>query len=55
MVYHGAALADRRNLDTVDAPFSRRRGQQSPMTDQEMRDVVAFLRTLTDGYVAPRP
>lgn len=54
-VYHGAVLTDRRNLDTVDAPFNRKRGEQSPMTDQEMRDVVAFLRTLTDGYVAPRP
>jgi cytochrome c peroxidase len=40
------------NLDTTDAPFGGKRGQPA-MTDQEMRDIVAFLRTLTDGFAAP--
>lgn len=54
-VYRGTTpIPDRRNVDTVDAPLNRKRGQQPPMTDQEMRDIVAFLRTLTDGFVAPR-
>jgi cytochrome c peroxidase len=40
------------NLDTTDAPFGRRRGQPA-MTEQDMRDIVAFLRTLTDGFAPP--
>ncbi len=40
----------RANLDTADAPFGRAPGQRPAMTDQDMRDIVAFLRTLTDGY-----
>ena len=40
------------NLDTTDAPFGRRRGQPA-MTEQDMRDIVAFLRTLTDGFASP--
>jgi Cytochrome c peroxidase len=42
--YHG-------NIDTTDAPFDRHRGQAPAMTDEEMKDIIAFLRTLTDGYV----
>jgi len=42
----------RGNLDTTDAPFGRARGQHPAMTDQDMQDIVAFLRTLTDGYHA---
>lgn len=36
----------RRNIDTVDVPFGRR--DTPRMTDQDLRDLVAFLRTLTD-------
>jgi cytochrome c peroxidase len=32
----------------VDAPFGRKRGDEPPMTEQEMRDVISFLATLTD-------
>jgi cytochrome c peroxidase len=38
------------NIDTTDAPFDRKLGQGPVLTSQEMADVVAFLRTLTDGY-----
>jgi cytochrome c peroxidase len=45
----------RGNVDTTDAPFNRHRGQTPPMSDQDMRDIIAFLGTLTDGYaVTPR-
>jgi cytochrome c peroxidase len=41
------------NVDTTDRPFGG--GSAPALTDQEMRDIVAFLGTLTDGYVpAPR-
>jgi len=37
----------------IEAPFGGRRGDKPRMTDAEIADVVAFLGTLTDGYVAP--
>lgn len=42
-VYHG-------NVDTIDAPFNRHPGDKPALTDDEIRDVIAFLGTLTDGY-----
>jgi cytochrome c peroxidase len=44
----------RGNVDTTDAPFGRRPGAAPPMSAQDMRDIIAFLRTLTDGYRAGR-
>lgn len=38
------------NMDVVDPPFDRKLGQAPAMTEQDMRDIVAFLATLTDGY-----
>lgn len=38
------------NMDVVDPPFDRKPGQAPAMTDQDMRDIIAFLATLTDGY-----
>jgi cytochrome c peroxidase len=53
LAYHGrpSALPSTygTNLDTTDAPFGRARGQQPAMTEQDMRDIVSFLRTLTDA------
>lgn len=40
----------RGNVDTVDAPFNRRAGNRPPLNDQDIRDIIAFLKTLTDGY-----
>lgn len=40
----------RANVLTGLAPFNRGRGQRPALTDAEVRDVVAFLHTLTDGY-----
>jgi cytochrome c peroxidase len=41
------------NVDTSDAPFNRHRGDAPAMSDDDMRDIVAFLKTLTDGYSLP--
>jgi cytochrome c peroxidase len=54
-VYSGAKYDDlpaayRANIDTVDAPFDRKRGQAPPLTPAQERDIIAFLHTLTDGY-----
>jgi cytochrome c peroxidase len=35
-----------------DPPFGRRPGEPPALTDAEVDDIVAFLGTLTDGYVA---
>lgn len=45
----------RANVDRVDAPFNRRAGEQPALTPAEIRDVIAFLGTLTDGYRGTAP
>ncbi len=40
------------NIDVKDAPFDRTPGQPPAMTAQDMNDIIAFLRTLDDGYAA---
>lgn len=40
----------RKNVDTVDAPFNRHPGDPPALTPAEIKDVIAFLNTLTDGY-----
>lgn len=39
------------NVDTIDAPFNRSAGAAPALTSAEIADLVAFLGTLTDGYV----
>lgn len=39
-----------RNVNTSEAPYNRKPGQAPALTDAEIDDVVAFLKTLTDGY-----
>jgi cytochrome c peroxidase len=40
------------NVDVVDPPFDRHLGDPPPLTPGEEADIIAFLRTLTDGYQA---
>ncbi len=42
------------NVDVVDPPFDRRLGDKPAMTPEEEGDIIAFLRTLTDGYQPAR-
>jgi cytochrome c peroxidase len=41
----------RNNVDTKDAPFDRHPGQPPALSRADISDVIAFLNTLTDGYV----
>jgi cytochrome c peroxidase len=41
----------RANLDVADPPFNRHLGDTPAMTAQEEADIIAFLQTLTDGYM----
>ena len=38
------------NVDVTDPPFNRKLGEKSAMTAQDMRDIIAFLKTLNDGW-----
>ncbi|GAA4761734.1 hypothetical protein GCM10023219_02350 [Stakelama sediminis] len=38
----------RRNIDRIDAPLNRKKGDKPALTDAEMDDIIAFLKTLTD-------
>jgi cytochrome c peroxidase len=38
------------NVDVTDAPFNRHRGDEPALSEEEIKDVVVFLKTLTDGY-----
>jgi cytochrome c peroxidase len=42
--------AHRGNVNTTEVPYDRRPGDAPALSDAEVDDVVAFLRTLTDGY-----
>jgi cytochrome c peroxidase len=45
----------RDNVDVVDAPFDRKRGDAPALNDSEIADMIAFLDTLTDGYRPDSP
>jgi cytochrome c peroxidase len=45
----------RANIDTIDAPFDRKRGAKPVLDKQEERDIIAFLETLTDRAFAAKP
>jgi cytochrome c peroxidase len=38
---------------TVEPPFDRKAGDAPPLSEDESEDIIAFLRTLTDGYWWP--
>jgi cytochrome c peroxidase len=38
------------NIDDKDAPFDRKPGDKPAMTDTDIHDIIAFLKTLNDGY-----
>jgi cytochrome c peroxidase len=42
----------RRNIN-YEPPFDRQPGQPPALSDQDVADIVAFLRTLTDGFPPP--
>ncbi|HEU5294003.1 MAG TPA: cytochrome c peroxidase, partial [Burkholderiaceae bacterium] len=38
------------NVNTTEAPYNRQLGDAPALSDAEIDDVIAFLRTLSDGY-----
>lgn len=49
-MYDDLPAVHRANVDVNDAPFNRRREEEPALNEQEIKDVVAFLKTLTDDY-----
>jgi cytochrome c peroxidase len=43
---------ERDNVDLADAPMDRKLGGKPALNEAEIRDVIAFLQTLNDGYSA---
>ncbi|GAB0114182.1 cytochrome-c peroxidase [Acidisoma sp. C75] len=43
----------RANVDRVDPPLNRHPGEPPAMSAADRRDIIAFLKTLTDGYRPP--
>lgn len=48
--YNDLPPALRGNVDVTDAPFDRKARDAPALNEDEIRDVIAFLKTLTDGY-----
>ena len=48
--YNDIPVGSHGNVDVTDAPFDRKPGDQPALSDEEIKDVIAFLNTLTDGY-----
>jgi cytochrome c peroxidase len=49
-MYNDLPPAHRANVDVADAPFDRKLGAEPALNDAEIGDIVAFLKTLSDGY-----
>nr|WP_308937272.1 cytochrome c peroxidase [Duganella sp. 1224] len=49
--YDDLPVAYRRNVDQLTAPMDRRPGDRPALSEKEIQDIVAFLRTLTDDDV----
>ncbi len=45
----------RPNIDTSDPPFNRQLGEAPALTRKDEDDIIAFLKTLTDGYSPRQP
>lgn len=46
-------LALQDNVDHIDPPLTQKKGDKPVWSDEDIQDVVVFLKTLNDGYVLP--
>jgi cytochrome c peroxidase len=49
-LYNDLPAEYKKNVDFVDAPFDRKKGDKPALNAAEIDDIIAFLGTLTDGY-----
>jgi cytochrome c peroxidase len=50
MVFDDVPKEYRANIDYADAPFDVKPTDKPAMTDQDIKDIIAFIGTLNDGY-----
>ena len=48
--FNDLPAALRGNVNTTEGPYNRKPGDAPALNEAEIDDVVAFLRTLSDGY-----
>jgi cytochrome c peroxidase len=48
--YDDLPASDHANIDVFDAPLDKKVGDKPVLSDAEITDIVAFLKTLDDGY-----
>jgi cytochrome c peroxidase len=48
--YNDLPAKYKQNINVIDAPFNRKEGDEPALNDEEIADVIAFLKTLTDDY-----
>jgi hypothetical protein len=53
--FNDLPAAYHRNVNTTEAPYDRVPGQAPVLSDAEVDDLVAFLKTLSDGWQALPP
>lgn len=53
-IYNDLPPRYRANVDVVDPPFDRKLGDAPAMSPRDEADIIAFLKTLIDGYRPPR-
>ncbi|NUT17406.1 MAG: c-type cytochrome [Cupriavidus sp.] len=49
-VYNDLPAQHRSNVNVTEAPYDRKDGEQPYLDEGEIQDLVAFLKTLSDGY-----
>jgi cytochrome c peroxidase len=50
LVYDDLPQQYHANVDVADPPFDRKLGDKPAMTDADINDIIAFIKTLDDGY-----
>jgi len=51
LIYNDLPVAQQVNVNVTEGPYNRLFGQTPALTSQEISELIAFLRTLSDGYM----
>ena len=51
LIYNDLSVAEKVNVNVIEGPYNRLFGQPPALTSQEISELIAFLRTLSDGYM----
>jgi cytochrome c peroxidase len=51
LVYNDLPALERGNVNVTEGPYNRSVGQAPALTPTEITELIAFLRTLSDGYL----